>query len=135
MASASRVTRRRTCVRVAPRVRSSASSRLRCCRTTRKVEETTIEATRAATAGKIMSIAVMAAAPRWACSRSDSIAAFAVVTSTPSRPLRESVMVDAQRSCSAVGGFPLSSPASSVATMSVPEGAEPMRAVNPASVV
>ena len=63
IANASRTTSERTCPLVAPRVRSSANSLVRCASTTRKVEETTIEATSAAIAGKTSMIAIVAVLP------------------------------------------------------------------------
>ena len=135
IARASRVTSERTCRLVAPSVRSSASSRVRCVSTTRKVEETTIEATSAAIAGKISMIPIVMDAPRRAWARSSWIAWCTLVTLTPETPLNAELAVATHSSWVALGGFALlSASAALVATMNFPEAVVPKIAEKPPSV-
>ena len=135
IARASRVTSERTCRLVAPSVRNSASSRVRCVSTTRNVEETTIEATSAAIAGKISMIPIVMDAPRRAWLRSSWIAWCTLVTLTPETPLNAEFAVATHSSWVALGGFALLSvSAALVATMNLPDAVVPKIAEKPPSV-
>ena len=135
IARASRVTSERTCRLVAPSVRSSASSRVRCVRTTRNVEETTIEATSAAIAGKISMMPIVTDAPRRAWLRSSWIAWCTLVTLTPETPLNAEFAVATHSSWVALGGFALLSASDpEVATMNRPDALVPKIAEKPPSV-